>query len=98
MLKSLGFFLAVFAVGLVGLLFVSGDISRWWKDNPAPLETGREPARSPAVSSSSTAGAGEAAGQKPGDSPEKPAPDEIKIPVYDVVKGRLEYTFRGRLD
>jgi hypothetical protein len=101
MMKSLAFFLAVFAVGLVGLLFVSGDMNRWWKGSPASGGPAPEPTVSasastpPAVSPAAVEKSGV---QQPSGPQEKPPPDEIKIPVYDVVKGRLEYTFRGRLD
>ncbi len=78
MKRPILFFLGVFCIGLVGLVYVSGDLERWLGNAPAakePSPTGRTAAKKI-----------------------EPAPNEVKIPIFDPKEGRLLYTFRARHD
>ena len=85
MWKSIAFFLVVFTLGLAGLLIVSGDLGSWLHPKPGAEEKGPEGQAGPAA-----VGPGQGAG--PVD------PNQFKMPVFDVQKGRLSYTILGHLN
>ncbi len=99
MMKSILFFLAVFTVGVVGLLVVSGDLGRWLTSEPTePKAKASEKALKTASKVSVSNPPTEEGNVDQEESPAPVDPNEIMVPVYDVVKGRLEYTFRGHLN
>ncbi len=94
MTRPILFFIGIFCIGLLGLVYVSGDLERWLGKPPGIDPTSRvnPPAERASSGKVDPTPLREAVAEK------GRATNEVKIDIFDVKEGRRLYTFRARHD